>query len=184
MRLGILDSGHLREHLLILVVLDAAAPRGRLRHQRQDLRLLLCLDGGARRLLAPLVLRGDRLREVAADAVLLRSQSQILLRHRCELNVGEARDGRVMRVREQRVVSEVIARLEALHSHGAAVGGGDAHLELARGDDIEVRRLLAWQGAIRGNQRQSEAIRGNQEQSGAIRSHREPPGANQKQTRR
>ena len=59
------------------------------------------------------VLRGylplDGLLQVAARAIALRSQSQVLLWNRRELDVGEARDGCVVRVGEQSVVSEMVA---------------------------------------------------------------------------
>jgi len=51
----------------------------------------------------------DGLLQVAARAIALRSQSQVLLWNRRELDVGEARDGCVVRVGEQSVVSEMVA---------------------------------------------------------------------------
>ena len=72
--------------------------------QSRSLVLLNPMQSKVLRVYLPL----DGLLQVASRAIALRSQPQILLWNRRELDVGEARDGCVVRVGEQSVVSEMV----------------------------------------------------------------------------
>mmetsp|Transcript_8167 Transcript_8167/g.26297 ORF Transcript_8167/g.26297 Transcript_8167/m.26297 type:complete len:639 (-) Transcript_8167:1072-2988(-) len=131
-----MDRVHLGNHALVTAVVGGggalARRQGGRHHRRKQLRLAFAC--GLLQTLTRALPALDRGGEVP---ILGDDQPQLILRHRCQLHIRHARHGRVVYLREDGVVPQVVARLEPLDSDGPSVRLGQAHLEAAAVDDVK-----------------------------------------------